>query len=195
MPNQGFVTPSRFADVMTNDKSGKGFGLTALSYADEIILGMLGVPREDITAKPLEWGKLHEPAARKRYEIENFCTVPIVEEPIIHPEFDFVCGLPDGLVSDDTIIEIKCPYNSQGHLDNIRTAKQYKQYKWQIQGYLWITGRQYCDFVSFDPRFPFDLQYSCVTIERDNETIEQLQERILLFWEIVQENYKKLLKK
>jgi hypothetical protein len=191
MPKPGYISPSRFSDIMTTDRSRKGFGLTALKYADEIILGLLGVELPEVTAKPLEWGKTHEPAARKRYELENFESVPPLESPVFHPDFPFVCGTPDGFIGTDGILEIKCPFNSQNHLDNYRTGMQISDYVWQIQGYMWITGREYAHFVSYDPRFPFHLQYAQRTVERNDLIIEELQSRCVEFWQVVQDRMPK----
>lgn len=192
MPKPGHITPSQFGKIMTNDRSGKGFGKTAIAYADEVILGLLGVPLPEVHAPALEWGKTFEPKARKRYELMNFTEVPPVTEAIHHPEFSFVCGTPDGLVDDDGILEIKCPYNSLNHFANLKTGEQIEDYKWQIQGYLWITGRQWCDFVSYDERFDYDMQFCQYRVERDEELIKQLSERVFLFWDLVQSEYFKI---
>lgn len=197
MPKPGFITPSRFADIMTTDRSGKGFGKMALNYADEVVCALLGVHKDEINAKALEWGKTHEPAARKLYELYNFCTVPVCDEPLVHPEYSFICGNPDarqGIIGNGGC-EIKCPYNPVNHYRNIKTAEQYKDYKPQIQGYMMITGAEWWDFVSYDPRFLPKLQYSCHTFKRDDEYIKTLTERCLQFWDIVQVEYQKMLDK
>jgi len=196
MPKLGYVTPSRFADVMTGGK-GKDdiFGLTAHRYAKEIALGLNGVEMPEIKAKALEHGNEYEPIAVLRYEQEFFVHVTEIETCItpIEPEFQFVCGLPDRLAGNDGILEVKCPINPVNHLDNILTAKQYeKDYKWQIQGYLWITGRDWCDFVSFNPFFPPNSQIFRHRITKNEEEITSLKQRILLFWQLVQEYDQKL---
>jgi hypothetical protein len=169
------------------------FTQTAISYADEVIMDILGVEREQISAKALEHGNTYEPVARARYEIERFCTVPTIDESIPHPIYNFVAGIPDGLVYDDGIIEIKCPSNSANHLSNILQPTQYEDYKYQIQGYLWITGRKWCDFVSYDPRFPKHLQIAIHNIKRDEELIQLIETRAVEFWALIQERLKRYL--
>ena len=81
------------------------------------------------------------------------------------------------------MIEVKCPINPLNHFKNIMYAEQYeKLYKWQIQGYLWITGRHWCDFVSFDPRLlqgeNWALCCHVVRIERNEAEILEIERKI-----------------
>jgi len=195
MPNNGYVTPSQFSKVMSNGRGKDTFGKTAMTYADEIVLDLLGVKREEITAPALEWGINLETVARERYESETFNSVSVPESALFHQSVEYVCGTPDGLVGSKGIIEIKCPYNSLNHLNNITDGAQIDDYNYQIQGYLWITGREWCDFVSFDPRFPTEMQIAIHRVERDQEVIEQLEARIKDFWDIVQTKYQSILKR
>lgn len=190
MPKSGHITPSRFKDVMTRGRSKSvEWGATAMSYADELAMNLIGVQMNDISAPALEHGIELEPFAIQTYEMENFATITRVESPIHHPEYEYICGTMDGLVSLDGIIEVKCPFNPLNHWKNMLYASQYeKQYKWQIQGYLWITGREWCDFVSFHPDEAWgDNKLFTHRILRDQEIINQLEERLPLFWQIVQD--------
>jgi hypothetical protein len=186
MPKSGNITPSQFKKIMTNSRTKSAeWSKTAITYANELVLDRLGVQREEISAAALEWGNTWEPIAIERYEDETG-TFPIsVEHSIHHPEFEYVCGKPDGLVLDDGIIEIKSPFNPLNHLANIETAEQYKLYKYQIQGYLWITGRSWCDFVSYDNRFPESMQIAIHRIERDEKMISELQAKIIKFEKLI----------
>ena len=51
----------------------------------------------------------------------------------------------------------------------------------QIQGQMWITGRQWCDFVSYDPRMPVELQLHVQRIPRDPAFIADLERQVTLF--------------
>ena len=185
MPKRAHVTPSQFAKIMAP----RGFGKVAMAYADELVLGMLGVETPEINSKHFDWGNAHEPIAIDRYIEDTFYDVQKVEKSIHHQELDYVCGKPDGLIGKSGILEVKCPSNPVNHLNNITDASQYDQYIWQIQGYLWITERQWCDFVSFDPRFPYEKQIAIHRIQRNDEDIEKLSERVHEFWEIVQNKF------
>jgi len=173
------LSPSGFKKMMTSGrKKDEVFGATAISYAEEIVQAMLGV-YNDFTSAEMQWGIDNEPHAIKRYEMEKFTTVD-QKQRIIHPKYDYISGEPDGLV-DGGIIEVKCP-NSANHFKNIIEGAQIELYKWQIQGYLWLTDRNWCDFVSYDPRYPVELQISINRVVRDEDMIQQLEERSQIFW-------------
>lgn len=198
MPKSGHITPSRFKAVMTRGRSKSSeWGQTALSYADELAMNIVGIQIPEITAASLEHGKDLEPFAIQAYEMEHFAQVTPVESPIHHPKYDYICGTMDGLVSEDGTIEIKCPINPLNHWKNILYAEQYeKDYKWQIQGYLWITGRQWTDFCSFHTDEAWgDKKLFTHRIERNHHDIQQLEERLPKFWEIVQDKLNKYLSK
>lgn len=191
MPKKGYITPSSFKKIMTTTRGGSGFGQTALTYADEVVLDILGVERNELYTASLTHGIENESLAIDRYTEETLNAVVSVEEPIVHSDFDFIAGTPDGLIGSDGIVEIKCPFNPVNHLGNLRwktnpEETQISEYWWQIQGYLWITDRKYCDFVSFDPRFPYDKQITIKRIERDQSEIDKLSERCIEFWKIIQ---------
>lgn len=161
-------------------KSGLGAG--ADTFADELIMRMLGVDFSDgYTSYAMQRGTELEPEARLLYEKKNFVEV---DKPgrFFHPEYDFVSGEPDGIVGNDGLIEIKCP-KKKYHLANLRDAEQVSKYYYQMQGYMWITERQWCDFVSYDPRFPKGMQLAIERVERDQETIDLIEERSIEFWE------------
>jgi hypothetical protein len=200
MPNKGNITPSQFKKIMTNPRSKKArengeWSQTAITYANELVLARLGVERDEVNAASLEWGNTWEPIAIERYEDETGSFPVSVDKSIFHPQFDFVCGKPDGLVNADGIIEIKSPFNPLNHLANIETAAQYEDYKYQIQGYLWITGRSWCDFVSYDHRFPEPMQIAIHRIERDPEIVSALESKIIEFEKFIVAKLEKLQKK
>ena len=45
---------------------------------------------------------------------------------------------------------------------------------WQVQGQLWVCEREWCDVVSYDPRYPDTLQLAVKRVERDEDAIKQL---------------------
>lgn len=185
MNKQGLITPSGFADMMTRGRGKDAdWGKTALAYAQRVALERLGVEIPEINSWALEHGNLYEPVAIEAYE-DKLGVVVIQPQPLVHPTLSFVGGTPDGLIGDDGLLEVKCPYNPANHLANLTNNEQLDQYKWQIQGYLWITGRNWCDFVSYSPHFPDALKLHVYRIERDEEMISQLEERCVAFNQIV----------
>lgn len=182
MPRPGYISVSNFAQLLVpaDIKAGK-FGSGCDTYAHRIVAQRFGVEEEEVSAASLEWGKEHEWEARERFQEEYMCDVE-VPDFIKHPSIPMVGGTPDGLIGADGIIEIKCPKNSVYHLRNWLTAYQYeKEYKAQVQGYLWLTGRKFAWFVSFDPRWPESLQLAAHRFERDEEYIALIEHRVLAF--------------
>lgn len=171
----GKVTASKVSDVMS--------AITTAGYrnylADLVVERLTGNKTESFTNAAMQWGVDQEPLARAEYEVKtgNFVDqIAFVDHPTI---VNFGCS-PDGLVGDDGLIEIKCP-NTATHIDYVMQDKVPTKYIPQIQCQLAVTGRKWCDFVSFDPRLPDGLQILIVRLERDDEYIEKLEARVVKF--------------
>ena len=187
----GWVTASRFADVMDFRKDGKP-GARREAYLYETVISRLtGNAPERFVTDAMQWGTEHEPAARMAYET---ATGRIVETVGFarHPTIKMCGGSVDGLVDDDGMVEIKCP-NTKTHL--VTVMSQVCEHLPQIQGYLWITGREYCDFVSFDPRLPDGLSLYIQRIQRDDDYIGKLSAAVIAFIDETLEMYDELAKK
>ena len=110
-----------------------------------------------------------EPDARNWYA---FMTDQAVHEEafIRHPAHSFVGISPDGLVGADGLIEIKCP-GHRAHMEVLESRKVPSQYRWQVTGQLWVTGRSWLDFVSFHP----DHEGFILRVEPDPAAFEKLE--------------------
>ena len=185
----GKVTASRIADVLSKGKSGES--ASRKNYRTELLVQRLtGQPGESFTSAAMEWGTATEPMARIAYEVAkgNFVEqVAFLDHPTIA---NYGCS-PDGLVDKDGLIEIKCP-NSSNHIDYLLDDKPPAKYIPQMQCQMAVTGRQWCDFVSFDPRLPDDLQLFVVRLERDQEYIEAMEVEVKKFLSEVDEMFTKL---
>jgi len=175
MPRPGFITASAFNSVMT-----ASFGKTVEKYCCKVACERLDVKyldeQFDISGMyAIQWGNENEALAIAAYEAANFTEVHSRETFRRIPD-RLIGGTCDGLIGKDGIIEIKCP-NSDNHLLNITQDAQVDTYIHQIQAYLWIYGREWCDFNSFDPRFPEDLQLHTRRIERDDSIIAKINKR------------------
>lgn len=173
----GKATASRFKDVMLTIRSGEAAGRK--NYRAELVAERLtGTKEEGFTSAPMQWGIEWEETARLRYEL---ATGNIVEECGFFTHDTLQAGAsPDGLVNHDGVLEIKCP-NTATHIETLKTQRVPYQYYWQVVGQMWITGRQWCDFVSFDPRMPENAQYFCKRVDRMEEDIEKLQSAVREF--------------
>ena len=185
----GKVTASRVSDVISKGKSGES--ASRRNYRTELLVQRLtGQPGESFTNAAMEWGTATEPLARIAYEAEMGVFVDQVAF-IDHPSIvQFGCS-PDGLVAQDGLIEIKCG-NTATHIDWMLDGKPPTKHIPQMQCQMAVTGRQWCDFVSFDPRLPDDLQLFVVRLERDQEYIEAMEAEVQKFLSEVDEMFKKL---
>ena len=174
----GKVTASRIADVVAKVKSGEA--ATRATYRAELVAERLTGKRvESFTNAAMKWGTECEPLARSAYEAE---TGRIVTEVgmIDHPRIAMSGASPDGLVDSDGILEIKCP-ETKAHISTILSGCIPSQYVPQVQWQMACTGRLWCDFVSFDPRMPSDMQLFIVSVDRDDEAIALYEQEVVKF--------------
>jgi putative phage-type endonuclease len=185
----GKVTASKFSDVMTNGRGGKP-SVTAKSYMVKLVAEMLrGEPMPFFENDAMRWGTETEPQARAMYELKNNTEVKEVAFVELN---EFVGVSPDGLVGEDGLLEIKCPNTEtqiKRFLDGVGLPKDYEA---QVQGQLWVTGRKWCDFVSFDPRIDVEASYIQTRVYRDEEYIAKLEEKVTAFVEEMKEMINKL---
>ena len=196
----GKITASRMSDVLAYDPGGgvfksgprKGQEKTAkslqcrLDYIGDMIAELLtGQPKDQIRAKAMDWGHDVEAAARAAYEAE---TGEIVELAgfVVHPLIPYVGCSPDGLVGSVGMAQIKCPANPANHIATIRDGMPDEHIP-QVQTEMWVTGRQWNDFISYDPRMPENLRLYVQRIPRDDEYIATLQTACAQMWREVQE--------
>lgn len=175
----GKVTASRLNDVMATLKSG-GEAATRNNYRAQLIAERLtGTKADSFTSAAMEWGVSNEPIARANYEILTGVDVDQVGF-VDHPEIPMTGASPDGLISSDGLIEVKCP-NTATHIEyllsGVAPSDYHNQMLWQME----CTGREWCDFVSFDPRMPEDMQLFIVRFNRDEDRVKSLRDGIIRF--------------
>lgn len=171
----GKITGSRFADVMNITKSGPGAARRAL-VATLAIERLTGECAETYQNGAMARGIELEPEARAAYESHMGVLVEEIAF-ICHPDLHYVGVSPDGLVCDEGMVELKCPANLAKHLDALLKGEHATEYRWQIQGQMWVAGRQWNDAASFDPRYPEGLRLAIKRVERDEKAITELAEQ------------------
>lgn len=154
----GFVTASRFADVLTEPraKSAKEAGelsQTALAYLHQLIGDHLsGFPAPELDTFATRWGREHEAEAREAFSWR--VGINVTECGFFaHPTESWIGGTPDGLVGDDATLEIKCPFTRAAHIAVLRSGQIPDEYVSQVHGEMWVTGRPRAYFVSYHPDF------------------------------------------
>ena len=174
----GKDTASRIADVMAKIKTGYGAGRA--NYMAEIIAERLtNVPKQGFTNEAMRWGTETEPQARAMYEFQT--GLEVTETGFVpHPVIEGTGASPDGLVGDSGLIEVKCP-NTATHIETLRGAAIDRKYVLQMHWQMICTGRDWCDFVSFDPRLPLEMQMHVRRVERDAELAEDITAEVTQF--------------
>lgn len=197
----GIFTASRISDLLVTEKSGKGFGKKAIDYINSVLAEMLtGEQSPEVFSKSIEWGNEWEPIAISAYK-KKFPEKDVVYFGKENPKLfslapDYPCGgSPDGLIYDDRVIEIKCPYNSSVHIENMMLAaetfkQERKEYYAQIQLNMICTDTNKAHFVSFDPRMIEDEhKVIVIEIEKDDDFSKNLINRIEEAGNILKEKY------
>ena len=175
----GKVTASRISDVLSKIKTGEA--AARRDYKAQLVAEILtGRPQEDgyINAE-MQFGLDTEPAARAAYEAQEGVLVEQVGL-VVHPRIERAAASPDGLVGDSGLMEIKCPKVAT-HLtyllDGVVPAKYQPQMLWQMA----CCERAWCDFVSFRPDLPPELQLFKVRFPRDDKRITEMEAETIIF--------------
>jgi len=174
----GKVTASRVADVIAKTKTGPS--ASRENYSTQLVLERLTNKQADsYTNAAMQWGTETEPMARQAYELKRGL---FVNETgfVDHPTIEMSGASPDGLVGTDGLIEVKCP-NSATHMETMLTQKVPAKYIPQMMWQMACTGRNWCDFVSYDPRFPENLQIFIERVTYDPTYVRMLELEITQF--------------
>lgn len=185
----GKVTASKVADVVAKTKT--GWGASRENYAAQLVAERLtGKPADSFSNAAMQWGTDQEPFARQAFEAATGLFVTEVGF-INHPEIEWAGASPDGVCSDDTLVEIKCP-NTATHISYLLEQKIPQKYQLQMAWQLACTGLKVCRFASFDPRMPEDLQLLILHYEPTDEEIKNLTKEIVTFLDEVEATVTKL---
>jgi len=172
----GKVTASRVADVLAKIKSGES--ASRRNYKIQLVSERLtGEKQETYINQAMQDGIDREQFARDRY-VQQFGEVEEVGF-VKHPTLEAGAS-PDGMVGDDGIIEIKCPMGST-HTETLMTQDIPSKYIPQVQFQLLVTGRKWCDFVSYNPMFPEHLQVFVKRVEADPVYQKELELEVKQF--------------
>lgn len=170
----GKLTASRIADALTKSKTtGKPLAGRANLQAALVTERITGNPSETYSNAAMQWGNDTEPQARAAYEFDRDVEVTQVAF-VDHDEIAMSGASPDGLVGKWGLIEIKCP-QSATHIATLLGTPVDKRYVTQMQWQMACTGRQWVDFISFDPRMPAEMQLFIQRFERDERQIADLE--------------------
>lgn len=164
----GKLTASRAADMMATIKTGEAAARRDLRV-QLVVERLTGVAQEDAYVNAaMQRGIDKEAEALAAYEaLTGQLARPVGF--VAHDTLPAGCS-PDGLVGADGLLELKCP-KSATHLSYLRGRTLPREYVYQIQHSLWITGARWADFLSFDDRFPSDLQVFYLRVMRSEADV------------------------
>ena len=175
----GKATASKMTDILAKIKTGEA--AARRDYRIQLVTELLsGEPVSNgfINAE-MQWGTDNEPLARAAYEVK---TGEFVEQIgfVDHPNILRSGASPDGLVGKVGLLECKCPKTAthiQYLLDGVVPVQYQPQMLWQMA----CCEREWCDFVSFDPRLPAHLQLFVARFPRDNKRIAEMEDEVIKF--------------
>lgn len=185
----GKATASRIADIIATTKSGPA--ASRKNYMAQLVAERLtGTVAESYSNAAMQWGTEKEPEARNAYAFLHDADV-VEAEFVIHPNIPDSGASPDGYVNQDGLVEIKCP-NTATHIDTLLGKSVPGKYITQIQWQLACTGREWCDFVSYDPRLSGHLALFVQRVMRDDAYISKLESSVIAFLSEVRATVKAL---
>jgi hypothetical protein len=165
----GKVTGSRAADVLASIKTGEA--AARRDYRMQLVVERVtGELQDDSFVSPaMMRGVECEPLACSAYEA---ATGQIVQHTGFLASLDDEAGCSlDGHIGDfEGIVEIKAP-KAATHLRYLRASSVPPEHLPQVLHNCFISGAQWCDFVSFDDRFPTALQLVILRYERNEDEI------------------------
>lgn len=174
----GKLTASRMADAMAKIKT--GYGASRANLMAEIVVERLtGQKVEGFTNAAMQHGIDTEPHARAAYEFHSDNAVELTGF-VDHPRIAMFGASPDGLIGSAGLLEIKCP-GSAAHIDVLLRGVIPGKYQIQMATQLACTGREWCDFVSFDPRLPEEMRLFVQRFYRDANQIAEIEHEAAIF--------------
>jgi len=178
----GIPSASMFAKIVTT----KGiWSASADAYINQLVAERLTGEREEVfQSHHMLRGTELEPDARDLYSLISDAEVTEVGF-CLHDTLSAGCS-PDGLIGEEGGLEIKAPAPAT-HVEYLRGGVLPSKYKQQVMGCLWITGREWWDFVSYHPT----MKPLIVRVERDEEYIAALEKCVTKAVNLIDENVEK----
>ena len=182
----GVPTASEFHRILTpTGKPSKSAEPYLCSLLGEL---MMGRPLDAPSFPWMQRGHDLESDAANWYELQ--CDIATTIVGFCTTDDGRIGASPDRLVGDDGLLEIKCP-SPDVHVRYLLFPDRSvdSEYRVQVQGQLYVTGRQWCDIVSYHPELPSVI----VRVERDEEYIATLRSALTAFCESLAEGKAQLL--
>lgn len=145
----------------------------------ERLTGMDAEPEGGFVTHDMKWGMVSEQMAKNMYALETGNL--ITEAPfLLHPEMRAGAS-PDGFITERStgllgVCECKCLRSHNQLYDIIKANTIPEEFMVQIHMEIWISGRDFCDFIGYDSRLPKGLEIFVKRVERDDDYIDNVLE-------------------
>jgi len=169
---RGVPSASSFNEIVTS--SGES-SKQALGYLYQLAAERVSGIRETcFSSAAMDEGVRREEESRLVYAMRR--EVEVVQVGFCLDDFGRYGCSPDGLVGDDGLVELKNP-SGKVAVEYLLAGKLPTAYIQQVQGQIFVTGREWCDFVSYYPGLPTLI----VRVERDEEFRRKLEQALVTF--------------
>lgn len=177
---KGRITASRMSVVLMDPAT-----LTHRDYVHKLVFDMEGVDDHLDDRENAPWfreGEYFEGRARGAYAWKH--GVDVVEVGfIVHPKLECIGCSPDGLVGEDGGVELKYRKSLRTFDKAVKSGLNGAREHAQVQGCLWVTDRQWWDYVNFWCDEDSDVErLHVLRVERDDEYIKRLAAACGKFW-------------
>lgn len=173
----GMFTASRVGDLMSTLKSGQPGASYHNMVAALVVERITGECVETYTNAAMERGVALEDEAINAYAFKTMADVQRVGL-VISEENEKWRASPDGLIGEQGLLEVKCPMAMAKHMDALMKGAHVTEYRWQVQHQMLVTGRAWCDVVSYDPRWPAHLQVAVERVEANLNDFDAIKARL-----------------
>ena len=190
----GKLTASRMYQALDMTKQGAEGAKRKLLKLELISERISGALTPHFVSEHMRWGIETEDEAKAAFEI---ATGRIISDCgfIEHPSIAHFGASPDGLLSDDAVIEFKCPANTT-HISWLLAGGIPEQHKPQILVQLACTGREHAVFCSYAPRLLDPrLHLHIVEWTPKREEVEEIEEHARKFLAEVEAMFEQLTEK
>lgn len=188
----GCVTASGLSNVVAKPKIGDRELKVRYHYRmEKVIERLMGRAANHKVNDAMLWGKSTQPRCKTKYELDNDLFVE-AGGFWMHDMIPMFRASPDYLVGEDGLLECKCPFNQENHLEIFMKREIPDEWLWQVVAQLSVTNRAWCDFCSYDPRLPEDVQLAQIRVSRDEKLIGAMEAEVEQFLSEIEQTVKLL---